>query len=255
MIVKNVFDFIDKIAPFNTQMDFDNAGLLVGGMNEKVKKIGVVLDITPDAVEYAKENNINLIVAHHPVIFSPIKSLKTHTVPYLLAKNNINAICAHTNLDCANGGVNDALCDALCLEKIGTFSDSESPNLPPIGRVGAPPHSMTPEEFAKYVKEKLYTDGVTYVEGNRDIKTVAVCGGSGGSMLFDVIKKGADAYVTGEAKHHELLDAKNEGITLVVAGHFETENVIVKNLCEKISKEFPEISVEIIPQNSPVKRV
>ncbi len=255
MIVKNIYEFIDKIAPFNTQMDFDNAGLLVGGMDEKVNKIGVVLDITPEAVEYAKNNRIDLIVAHHPVIFSPIKSLKSHTVPFLLAKNNINAICAHTNLDCAKGGVNDALCDALCLEKIGDFSDSEFPNLPPIGRIGALPHSMKPCEFAKYVKEKLNSDGVEFVEGKNDIKTVAVCGGSGGSMLFDVIKKGADAYVTGEAKHHELLDAKNEGITLVVAGHFETENVIVKNLCEKIREKFPEISVEIIPQNSPVKRV
>ena len=255
MTVKNIFDFLDKIAPFNTQMDFDNAGLLVGGMDEEVKKIGVVLDITPEAVEYAKNNRIDLIVAHHPVIFAPIKSLKSHTVPFLLAKNNINAICAHTNLDCAKGGVNDALCDALCLEKIGDFSDSEFPNLPPIGRVGALPHSMKTCEFANYVKEKLGSDGIEFVEGKNDIKTVAVCGGSGGSMLSDVIKKGVNAYVTGEAKHHELLDAKNEGITLVVAGHFETENVIVKILCEKLNKNFPEISAEIIPQNSPVKRV
>ena len=115
--------------------------------------------------------------------------------------------------------------------------------------------SDTPINFAKYVKEKLNSDGVEFVDGKNDIKTVAVCGGSGGSMLFDVIKKGADAYVTGEAKHHELIDAKNEGITLVVAGHFETENVIVKNFAEKLEKKFPEICVEIIPQNSPVKRV
>ena len=255
MIVREIYNFIDEIAPFNTQMDFDNAGLLVGGMDEKVNKIGVVLDITPDAVEYAKNEGIDLIVAHHPVIFAPLKSLKSHTVPFLLAKNNINAICAHTNLDCAKGGVNDALCDALCLEKIGDFSDGEFPNLPPIGRIGALPHSMTPINFAKYVKEKLNSDGVEFVDGKNDIKTVAVCGGSGGSMLFDVIKKGVDAYVTGEAKHHELLDAKNEGITLVVAGHFETENVIVKNFAEKLEKKFPEICVEIIPQNSPVKRV
>ncbi len=255
MIVREIYNFIDEIAPFNTQMEFDNAGLLVGGMDEDVKKIGVVLDITPDAVEYAKNEGIDLIVAHHPVIFAPLKSLKSHTVPFLLAKNNINAICAHTNLDCAKGGVNDALCDALCLEKIGDFSDGEFPNLPPIGRIGALPHSMTPINFAKYVKEKLNSDGVEFVEGKNDIKTVAVCGGSGGNMLFDVIKKGVDAYVTGEAKHHELIDAKNEGITLVVAGHFETENVIVKKFAEKLEKKFPEICVEIIPQKSPVKRV
>lgn len=255
MTVKNIFDFINEIAPFNTQMDFDNAGLLVGGMDEKVTKIGVVLDITPEAVEYASKNGIDLIVAHHPVIFSPIKSLKSHTVPYQLAKNNISAICAHTNLDCAKGGVNDALANLLELENVDTFSDSEFPNLPPIGRVGALPRSMTPTEFALYVKEKIFTDGVSFVEGKNDIKTVAVCGGSGGSMLFDVIKKGADAYVTGEAKHHELSDAKNEGITLVVAGHFETENPVVKVLQKILSEKFSEIEVEIIPQSSPVKRV
>ena len=255
MIVKEIYNFINEIAPFNTAMDFDNAGLLVGGMDEEVKKVGVVLDITLDAVEYAKNNGIDLIVAHHPVIFAPMKSLKSHTVPFKLAKNNINAICAHTNLDCAKGGVNDALIEALCLENIGTFADSECENLPPIGRIGALPHSMTPENFAKYVKEKLDTDGVTFVEGKNDIKTVAVCGGSGGSMLFDVIKTKADAYVTGEAKHHELLDAKNEGISLIVAGHFETENVIVAKLCEILREKFEEILVEIIPQNSPTKRV
>lgn len=255
MFVKEIYNFINEIAPFNTAMDFDNAGLLVGGMDEDVKKIGVVLDITPDTVEYAKNNGINLIVAHHPVIFAPIKSLKSHTVTFMLAKNNINAICVHTNLDCAKGGVNDALIETLGLENIGTFADSECENLPPIGRIGALPHSMTPEEFAKHVKEKLCTDGVTYTPCKKDIKTVAVCGGSGGSMLSDVVKIKADAYVTGEAKHHELLDANNEGISLVLAGHFETENPVVKVLHKILIEKFKDISVEIIPQNSPVKRV
>lgn len=255
MTVKNVYDFINNFAPFDTQMDFDNAGLLVGGMDEKVCKIGVVLDITPKAVEYAKNNQIDLIISHHPVIFSPLKKLSSHSVPFLLAKNNINAICAHTNLDCAEDGVNDALLDALCLEKVSTFSDSEFPNLPPIGRVGTLPCSMNPQEFAQYVKEKLNLNLVTFTQGKNDVKTVAVCGGSGGGMLFDVIKTKADAYVTGEAKHHELLDAKNEGITLVVAGHFETENIIVDKLCEKLKENFAEISVEKIPQESPAKTV
>lgn len=254
-LVKNIFEFIDRFAPFCTAMDFDNAGLLVGSGENEVKKIGVVLDITPDAVEYAAQQNIDLIISHHPVIFSPLKKLKSDGVPYLLAKNNMSAICAHTNLDCARGGVNDVLAHRLELYDITSFSDGEFPHLPPIGRVGTLPRPMDCREFAAYVKEKLHTDGVEYVEGKNIINRVAVCGGSGGSMLCDVLKTDADAYVTGEAKHHELLYAKNEDFTLVVAGHFETENPVEAELAKFISLEFPNVEVFVIPQNSPVKRI
>lgn len=120
--VKNVYDFINSIAPFNTAMDFDNCGLLVGDIEAKVNKIMVTLDVTNEVIKETKENNVDLILSHHPVIFKPIKNLMSNSIPYLLAKNGINVLCAHTNLDMANCGVNYCLASRLKLKNLRSLS-------------------------------------------------------------------------------------------------------------------------------------
>ena len=107
--VKDIYNYIDKIAPFNSAMDFDNCGMLVGNYSAVVNKVLLSLDITSSVIQEAKEIGANLIISHHPVIFNPIKRLDSNSMPYLLAKNDINAICAHTNLDMVEGGVNSSL--------------------------------------------------------------------------------------------------------------------------------------------------
>ena len=97
--VKDIFEFIDSLAPFSTQCDWDNSGMLVGDRNKMVRKIAVVLDITTEAIEKAAEMNADLIVSHHPVIFRPARSFTDKDLPYVLAKNGIAAICTHTPLD------------------------------------------------------------------------------------------------------------------------------------------------------------
>ena len=114
--VGEIYSYIDSIAPFDTQMDFDNSGLLVGSKNDKVDKVLLALDITNEVVEEANNLNANLIISHHPIIFKPIKSLSSDSIPYKLAKYGISAICAHTNLDMSNQGVNKCLADALGLK-------------------------------------------------------------------------------------------------------------------------------------------
>ena len=120
--VQDIYNFIDEIAPFDTAMDFDNVGMLVGNMNQEVAKVLLALDITPDVVNEAKTIGAHLILSHHPVIFNPIKSLDTSNAVYMLSGNNISAICAHTNLDMAPFGVNTCLAGTLKLYNLEPLS-------------------------------------------------------------------------------------------------------------------------------------
>lgn len=245
--VKDIYDFIDGIAPFEKQCEWDNSGLLVGNPCREISKIGVVLDITPDAVEYAAANGIELIVSHHPVIFRPVKTFLEGDVSYLLAKNDISAICAHTSLDCANGGVNDVLAETLGFRNPVPMTDDGETAM--IRKVVI--EETEADVLAMLVADKLST-GVQLADCGKTIDTVAICGGAGGDFIHAVAESGCDAFITGEAKHHEFLAAYELGITLIAAGHFETENPVVAVIAEKINENF-DCEVEIIPQNSPVE--
>lgn len=245
--VKNIYEFIDSIAPFEKQCEWDNSGLLVGNPSREISKIGVVLDITSDAIKYAAERGIELIVSHHPVIFRPVRTFLEGDIPFALAANGISAICAHTSLDCANGGVNDALADILGFKNPVPLSDSGETAM--IRKVVI--DETEADALAMLVADRLST-GVQVADCGKTIDTVALCGGAGGDFIHAVAESGCDAFITGEAKHHEFLAAYELGITLVAAGHFETENPVVAVLAEKIKENFG-CEVEIIPQKSPVQ--
>lgn len=245
--VKDIFDYIDSIAPFKNQCEWDNSGILVGNPDLRISKIGVVLDITADAVKYAAANGIELIVSHHPVIFRPVKAFLDGDISYLLAKNGISAICAHTSLDCADGGVNDVLAETLGFKNPLPLADEGE---------AAMVRTVTVEEtdadvLAMLVADRLST-GVQVADCGKKISNVALCGGAGGDFIHAVAENGCDAFITGEAKHHEFLAAYELGVTLIAAGHFETENPVVGSLAEKIAENF-DCEVEIIPQKSPVE--
>ncbi|MBQ3006197.1 MAG: Nif3-like dinuclear metal center hexameric protein [Clostridia bacterium] len=245
--VKNIYDYIDSIAPFEEQCEWDNSGLLVGNPCREISKIGVVLDITADAVRYAAANGIELIVSHHPVIFRPVKTFLEGDVSYLLAKNGISAICAHTSLDRANGGVNDVLAETLGFRNpVPLAAEGESAMIRKVII-----EETEANELAMLVADRLST-GVQVADCGNRIDTVALCGGAGGDFIHAVAESGCDAYITGEAKHHEFLAAHELGVTLIAAGHFETENPVVAALAEKIADAF-DCEVEVIPQKSPVE--
>lgn len=250
MTVQTVFDILNEMAPFDTQMGFDNAGLLIGSGYKQVTKIGVVLDVTRDAVTYAENNGIDLIVSHHPVIFGGLKSVDGDSVVYRLIQKGISVISAHTNLDAAEDGVNRALAQTLKLTDILPIG-LPGETTPPMGRMGKLPKEMTCEQLAEWVNEALNTR-VKFVNTQKSITIVAVCGGAGEDFILPAVNAGADALITADVKHHNLLLSKTLGLAVMDAGHFETEQVIVPSLCAQLAEKV-DLPVVQIPQNSPVE--
>ena len=236
MTVLDIFEFLNERFPFSTAAEWDNSGLLLGDKKNTVTKVVISLDCTESTVNLAEEIGAELIITHHPLIFPETESILANTLIPRLNERGISLISAHTNLDKATGGVNDCLSAALGLKnvkKIPTFEDFTI-NLGEIDK------ELSPEDFAKYVGEKLKVTP-RFNEGKTSIKTVAVCGGSGGDFLPYAINANADAYVTADIKHHVFLDANICGITLVDGGHYATEDTVTEPLKALLQTKFPRI--------------
>lgn len=246
--VQEVFEYINSFAPFAEAFDFDNPGLLVGDGEQNVKIALLALDITPSVVKEAAQKGAQLIISHHPVIFTPLRKLKKNSVPWLLAQYDLSAICAHTNLDMApNGGVNVALSQALGMENCRGLCPHGSGFEAMVGDL---PKAMEPQEFAHYVKKALHCGCVRFVPGNRKVKAVGICSGAGADYLEPALKAGAHAFVTGEVKHHQFLLARELGATLLEGGHFYTETVVLPLLAKKLEDTFPEVRWLIAESNT-----
>lgn len=247
--VRQIYDFINSLAPFATQESWDNSGLLLGDPDKEVTKASLALDATAKTVAAAKENGAELMITHHPVIFSPAKKILAGSVIYELLTSGISAISAHTCLDSAEGGVNDTLAALIGLEDIKPLELEGIAT--PLVRIGKLPHSMSGEELALLVKEKLGCN-LRLADAGKPIEKVAVCGGSLSSLTYELIGK-ADAFVTGDLTHHYFIDAADSGLTAIAAGHFETENPVMSVLKAKLEAQFPETEFTLINQENPVK--
>ena len=240
MTVQRIYDFLNTRAPFATAEEWDNPGLLVGDPQKEVSRVLVALDATAGALDTAVAVGADLIVTHHPVIFAPLRRLSADSLPYRLAAQDIALIAAHTNLDKAEGGVNDTLAARLGLEDVAVAEDGYT-------RIGTLPQEMTARDFAAHVAAALDTP-VRYA-GEKPVTTVAVCGGSGGDFIAGCAQQ-ADAYVTGEVKHHEWLE--NAGrIGIVEAGHYATEVPVADTLAGWFTEAFPGLAVTVYRDGDP----
>lgn len=260
--VKEIYDFLDQIAPFSIQMNFDNAGFLVGRGQTPVERLLVTLDITESVVEEAALSDCQLIISHHPVIFHPAKSITDETVTgrvlLALTEHKIAAICAHTNLDAAQGGVNCCLAQAIGLEQIGQLhqdgvdASGQPFGIGRVGKVNRPGQSAG--EFAVYVKETLGAASVRFVDAGRPVECVAVGSGACGSMLADVAAVGCDTFVTADVKYDQYLEARALGINLIDAGHYPTEHVVCIPLADRLVAQFPDLRVTVSSRHKEIYR-
>ncbi len=249
--VNEILNFIETLAPRSMKMDWDNVGLLCGDRAQQVHKILVALDPFEEVCAEAANIGAQLIVTHHPLIFVAPKSITEDTSVgrsiRLLCRSNISAINAHTNLDCAPGGVNDVLAQTLGLSDVsviapcGTDEQGRPWGLLRCGSVPEQPLA----DFLALVKQSLGTPTLRYADGGKAVHRVAVGGGACASELMDAFDAGCDTFLTSDVKYNQFWDARDLGINLIDAGHFYTENPVVSMLAEKLRQAFPEIQVQI----------
>ena len=249
--VGDILPYLETLAPHSMKMDWDNVGLLCGGKGRPVTKILVALDPFEGVCREAAQWGAELIVTHHPLIFSPLKAVTDETAigraVQLLCANGISAINAHTNLDCAPGGVNDCLAQTLGLRDIQVIAPS---GVDELGRECGLLRQGIVEtqsifDFLSQVKSALHCDGLRYVNGGKPVHRVAVGGGACASELTDAVNAGCDTFVTADVKYNQFWDAHDLGLNLIDAGHFPTENPVVGLLAAKIAAEFPDVTVKI----------
>lgn len=233
------------LAPLELQMSFDNSGFLFGRESNTVTKVLLALDVTSAVVDEAVDQGADLIVSHHPLIFSPLKAVTDEKL-LKLAQHQIAVISMHTNLDIAQGGVNDVLMGVLGAESRGVLDEYG------CGRVGVLPKAMTMEEFLAFCKEVLKTCGLRYYDSGRTVSKLAVMGGSGGDSLETAFRLGCDTYLTADIKYHQFLEAQELGINLIDGDHFCTENLIIPELAGKLKEAFPEIEFNVSQRHQQV---
>lgn len=249
--VADILNSLESLAPRFMKMDWDNVGLLCGSRNQEVSKILVALDPFEGVCREAADWGADLIVTHHPLIFKALNAVTDETSIgrsiQLLCRQGISAINAHTNLDCAPGGVNDKLAQALGLSDIQVINPmgvDESGREWGLLRKGiAAEQSLS--DFLATVKTSLGCEGLRYADGGKPVRKVAVGGGACASELMDAVRAGCDTFVTSDVKYNQFWDARDLGLNLIDAGHFYTENPVTAYLAEQLCAAFPEIPVKI----------
>ncbi len=248
--VKDIYNFIDKIAPFRTQDSWDNSGLLVGRGEAGVTKVLLSLDATVDAIDQAHDDCCELIITHHPVIFHGLMSLDDSLPAARLLKYDIACISTHTNLDSAEYSISDMMVDTLGLKNSHQLidvnrRDTVTGRAVGYGATAECEEELTPYELARLCKERFNCVAIKYVAGKRKIRRVGMVSGAGSECLYQAHKMGLDAFVTAEVKHHEFLDAQRLGLTLIDAGHHETEAIAMPYLKKLLEERFPDVRFEL----------
>ena len=242
--IRSIYEYLDSIAPFDTALSYDNCGVLVGSMETEVTRALVCLDVTTAVAEEAAECGAELIISHHPVIFHGLKRIPGDGLIERLVRNHLTVLSAHTNLDIAQYGVNYQLAKAcgLCLDTLSRIPAEKERQTDGFGLMGELMEPIMPEQFAGFIKAALSAGSIKYTDGKKEIRTVAVSCGAGSFLLGEAMRAGADALVTAEVKHHELIEAFEKGFTILDAGHYETEQVILTPLAEELAVQFPTVS-------------
>jgi dinuclear metal center YbgI/SA1388 family protein len=239
--IKDLFDIMEKIAPQGLAEEWDNCGLQIGNPENEATGLLIALDPSLEAVRTAASKGFNLLITHHPLFFSNVSRLDLTSpdgkIVEAAVRSDISLFAAHTNLDSASGGINDILASLFDLknstpiEPSSMAGDKDSG----MGRIGDLPEAMTVRDMALLVKERLKTPTLR-IAGNTTskVKRVALCSGSGGTLLKKAAKLGADIFISGDIRYHQAKDAEDIGMVLIDAGHFASEKIVTAKLADKL---------------------
>lgn len=252
MNCNEIIRVLEEQFPLSRAEEWDNPGLLAGRRDREVSTVLVALDAVDDVIAQAVECRADLLVTHHPLIFGSLKRINSDSFLGLrlleLIEHGISCYAMHTNYDvCAMADLNAeslGLCDARVL----TYTAEEEG----LGRVGTLPEPMDYDAFAAKVKEAFgLSDVRCYGESGAKVWTVAICGGSGKSLMDDVLASGADVFVTGDIDYHTGIDAWANGLRVIDAGHYGTEHCFMDDVTERLKKAFPDLNIIRADQKAP----
>lgn len=249
--VREIEEFLFTLAPEYMKEDWDNVGHLCGHAETEVTRVLVALDPFERVIEEARAMGAQLVVSHHPLIFGAAKSVTDAdaTGRALLAaiEGGVAVISMHTNLDSAPGGVNDCLADALGLENVtvlapaGEDAQGRPYGLGRVGQVALQPLA----QFLSTVRQMLGCAGLRYADAGREVRRVAVGGGACGEFAAQALALGCDTFVTSDVKYNGFIDAREMGLNLIDAGHYQTEQVVLPYLARQLSARFPSLAVQL----------
>ena len=248
MITKDIINFLEEKYPRSNAEEWDNVGLLVGNNKKDVKKIQLSIDATEKAVDYAAQNNVDMIVTHHPLIFKPLKSIVMSELSgrkiIKLIEKGLNLYSIHTNLDSSKDGLNDYILELLEVKKYKIIDINANDETAGIGRMYPLEEKITILEYADFIKTKMKIKNVRVISNDlkSKVKKIALINGSGMSYWRKVNSLGADLFITGDIGYHDALDAKESGLHLIDIGHFESENCF----SELLKKNLEEIGLEVL---------
>ena len=242
MKIQDFAAMMERAAPRELALEFDNPGLLIEPDHAEIKRVLLALDCTAAVAREAAEWGADLVLTHHPLFFHPVKKLAysdpATAAACVLLRHGIGLFAAHTNLDAAHGGVNETLCSLFGIREAIPFDEG-------VGRIGVLKEQETLSAFAKRVEAALNTRAHVSGDPERMISRVAVMGGSGGSSVLPASAQGADVLLTGELKHADALDAQQLGLSLVVAGHYETEAVVLEPLMKRLQNDCFDVQYQL----------
>ena len=236
-------DCMEQIAPKGLALEYDNVGLLVEPDHREIKKVLLALDCTTTTAREAVDLGVDLLVTHHPQFFHGVKSIGFSSpvtgAAALLLRHGIGHYAAHTNLDAAEGGVNDTLADLFELQNVSPIPPEN------IGRIGVLASPIKLSALVERCNALLNSRAAYTGDPDRLVSRIAVLGGAGGGDIEYARDAGAEAYITGEAKHNQILEAREMDLPLILCGHYETEQVVLKSLRDRLQILAPDVQYTI----------
>lgn len=243
--VKEIIEVMETLAPTFLKEDFDNVGLMVGDREKEVKKVLLALDCTLKVVQEAIDNNVDLIITHHPLIFRRPNNITTDTLQgkkiIELIKNDISLYSSHTNLDSAKKGLNDSIPGLLGYDTSEILEANKRDSEAGLGRVVTLEKATTLEDIINKVKCTFNINNLRVVKGKDEVNKIAIINGSGQDFIGRAISKGADCIITGDTTYHFASDYKEMGINIIDAGHFASEQVVFFDVMKNIINKFNDV--------------
>jgi len=255
--LSDIIDILDRLVPPQLAEEWDNSGLQLGDLNRPVRKIWVALDPTLPVVQAACDQQVDLLITHHPLIFKPLKSIEFHTplgaVINLAIRHDLAIFAAHTNLDSVPGGLNDILALRFGLKDLKPLAPGPGIELPGapenqtgIGRVGTFDAAVDLKSLARSIKKEMKLKSIKFAgDPKLLVKKAAVCTGSGSSLLSEFFACGAQVYISGDMRYHDARDVEAANLGVIDIGHFSSESFAALDFTALLQDQFEDRRISV----------